>query len=116
MNPAHAALVAATLREKRFVDVEVRAMSSDAWRTVRGEEGRGSGRQSFEGFATGFVEDQDVVTLMVEDFPDGRPVEGWQVRFQDLVTLEYRVRPISGSVETGDKAGLLLRAPLGPVL
>lgn len=112
MNPAHAALVAGALREKRFVDVEVRATAGDAWRVVRGEEGRGSGVQRFEGMISQFAEDADTVTLMVQDFPGGaaaRPREGWQVRLSDL-----RIRPLAGPAEIADRAGLLLRAPLGP--
>lgn len=112
MNPAHAAIHAAAVRSHRFVDVWIRVLSSDEWRLVRGEEERGADVSRLPGYATTFAEDVDLVHLMVEDFPGGaaaRPDRGWQVKFTD-----GRVRPLNGTAQIADTAGLFLRAELGP--
>lgn len=112
MNPEHAALVAASVREHRFVDVEIRGDGGQAWRGVRGEEATGSTVQQMPGYLTQLVDADDQVMLMTQDFPGGAaawPQAGWQVRFGGA-----RVRRLTGPAAVVDTARLFLTAPLGP--
>lgn len=112
MNPAHAALVAAAVREHRFGDVEIRRDGGEAWRGVRGEEASGTAVQQLPGYLTQLVDADDRVLLMAEDFPGGAaawPVAGWQVRFGGE---SGRVRWLSGPAVVADTARLFLHAPL----
>lgn len=112
MNPEHAALVAASVRDIRFVDVEIRADAGQAWRGVRGEEAAGAAVQQLPGFMTQVVDADDQLFLMTQDFPGDPPAaawprKGWQVRFSD-----GRVRTLSGPAAVVDTARQFLAAPL----